>query len=250
MAIFLTGATGFLGSYITAELLANHSDRLALLVRAPSLALARRRLWQVLQLHMDFYRFSHYLQRMDIYLGDITRTQLGLSTPRWQRLAHTTTSVIHAAAVLNRKSHQRCFDVNLLGTRTVIQLARAAHEHHGLRRFSAVSTVSVSAPQHGAQVTEDEAFRPGHFHRDPYARSKQLAEEQIRRLLPDVPLTIFRPSAVLGESHHPRTIQFDTARAVVLLAHTAVIPLRADWRVDIVPAVDSCRYCNGRSRRS
>ena len=57
MAIFLTGSTGYLGSYLVAGLWSGHPDRLNLLVRAKTEQEARERLWQSLQLHLEFPDF-------------------------------------------------------------------------------------------------------------------------------------------------------------------------------------------------
>ena len=51
MAIFLTGSTGYLGSYLVAGLFTGHAEKLNLLVRAKTEQEARERLWQSLQLH-------------------------------------------------------------------------------------------------------------------------------------------------------------------------------------------------------
>jgi fengycin family lipopeptide synthetase D len=59
MAIFLTGSTGYLGSYLLAGLLTGHPDSLNLLVRAKSDQEARERLWQSLQLHFPFAEFTN-----------------------------------------------------------------------------------------------------------------------------------------------------------------------------------------------
>jgi nucleoside-diphosphate-sugar epimerase len=56
----------------------------------------------------------------------------------------------------------------------------------------------------------------------------------VRELLPNVPLTIFRPSIVLGDSRHGETTQFDMVRAFVFLARLPILPLRPDDRLDIV----------------
>jgi thioester reductase-like protein len=61
MAIFLTGSTGYLGSYLVAGLFTGHSDRLNLLVRAKTEQEARERLWQSLQLHFAFPEFLEHL---------------------------------------------------------------------------------------------------------------------------------------------------------------------------------------------
>ncbi|MBW1875480.1 MAG: SDR family oxidoreductase, partial [Deltaproteobacteria bacterium] len=53
MAIFMTGATGYIGSYATEWLLRNTDHELALLVRAPDYDAGVERLWKSLQLHMQ-----------------------------------------------------------------------------------------------------------------------------------------------------------------------------------------------------
>ena len=145
MAIFVTGSTGYIGSYIAAGLLEGHRDTLNLLVRAKTEREALERLWQSLQLHFDAPAFCGYVNdRVRIFRGDLTDERFGLSDEEYRALVDTTDSVIHCAASLNRKSEKQCLNVNLRGTLEVIQLARAAQNRHGLRRFSHVSTVAVA----------------------------------------------------------------------------------------------------------
>src|SRR2546430_8468405 len=107
MAIFLTGSTGYLGSYLVAGLFRGHRDSLNLLVRAKNQQEARERLWQSLQLHMDFPEFQEYIDsRTRIFLGDLTEQQFGLPQDEYQALAQSTDSLIHCAASLNRKSEK------------------------------------------------------------------------------------------------------------------------------------------------
>ena len=164
------------------------------------------RLWRALQLHMDFPRFYEHLQtRVRIFTGDLTSHQFGMSRDSYDRLIHTTDSVIHCAASLNRKSEKSCLNVNLRGTLEVLQLARHSHYYHGLRRFSDVSTVAVAGKRQNEVVTEDSAIEWDRSDYDPYARTKKFGEHMVRELLPDVPLTIFRPSIVLGDSRYAET---------------------------------------------
>ena len=58
---FLTGSTGYLGSYLVAGLFRGYQDRLNLLVRAKTEQEARERLWQSLQLHLEFPEFLDYV---------------------------------------------------------------------------------------------------------------------------------------------------------------------------------------------
>ncbi len=235
MAIFLTGSTGYIGGYIVAGLLENHREPLNLLVRAKDHAEAEARLWQSLQLHFDFPKFSGYLHsRINIFRGDLTNKYFGLSESDYQKLADTTESVIHCAASLNRKSEKSCLNTNLRGTLEVVQLAKRAHQHHGLRRISHVSTVAVAGKRQDEIVQEDTSVDWQRSDYDPYARTKKFCEHMIRELLPEVPRTIFRPSIVLGDSRAPETTQFDMVRAFVFLAGLPVLPLRPKDRVDIV----------------
>ncbi|PYU22518.1 MAG: hypothetical protein DMG32_18035 [Acidobacteria bacterium] len=236
MAIFLTGATGYIGSYLAAGLLEQHGESLNLLVRAEDSEEAQRRLWHSLQLHFDFPAFREHLSaRIHIFCGDLTSPRFGLHDEEYELLVASTDSVLHCAASLNRKSERSCLNVNLRGTLEVIQLARRAQDAHGLRRFSEVSTVAVAGRRSNELVTEDGAIDWDRSDYDPYARTKKFGEHMVRELLPDVPRTIFRPSIVLGDSRRPETTQFDMVRAFVFLGSLPVLPFRPDDCVDIVP---------------
>lgn len=235
MAIFLTGSTGYIGAHVAANLLQQHDATLNLLVRGRDPRDAELRLWQALQLHLPFPKFYEYLQsKIRIFRGDLTSPQFGLEPGDYDRLVHTTDSIIHCAASLNRKSEKSCLNVNLRGTLEVIQLARRSQYYHGLGRFSNVSTVAVAGKRSHEIVTEDRSIDWGRSDYDPYARTKKFCEHMVRELLPDVPLTVFRPSIVLGDSRFPETTQFDMVRSFVFLAGLPVLPFRPHDKIDIV----------------
>jgi thioester reductase-like protein len=235
VAIFLTGSTGYIGAHVAASLLRDYGAPLNLLVRAREPQEAEDRLWRALQLHLDFKTFYEILQtRIRIFRGDLTSERFGLTEDDYYRLVHTTDSIIHCAASLNRKSEKSCLNVNLRGTLEVIKLGLQVDHYHGLRRFSHVSTVAVAGKRQDEVVTEDNSIDWNRSDYDPYARTKKFSEHMIRQLLPEVPKTIFRPSIVLGDSRRPETTQFEMVRAFVFLAGLPVLPLRAKDRVDIV----------------
>lgn len=234
MAIFLTGSTGYIGAHVAANLLRDGAA-LNVLVRARDVAEAEGRLWQAMQLHLQFPQFYEYLQtRVRVFRGDLTDSGFGLGRDEYDRLVHTTDSVIHCAASLNRKSEKSCLNVNLRGTLEVLTLARHAEHYHGLRRFSQVSTVAVAGKRQNEVVGEDRAIDWERSDYDPYARTKKFCEHMIRQLLPEVPITIFRPSIVLGDSRRAETTQFDMVRAFVFLAGLPVLPFRPSDKIDIV----------------
>ncbi len=205
MAIFLTGSTGYIGAHVASILLERHLDRLNLLVRAKAEQEANERLWRALQLHLDFPQLQEALEtRISVFRGDLTEPRFGLDRAEYTRLVGTTESVIHCAASLNRKSEKSCLNVNLRGTLEVAQLARRAHDAHGLRRFSQVSTVAVAGHRSHEVVGEDSSIDWNRSDYDPYARTKKFCEYMVRELLPEVSRIVFRPSIVLGDSRRPK----------------------------------------------
>jgi len=236
VAIFLTGCTGYIGAHVTANLLADSSAQMNLLVRARDAQEANARLWRSLQLHLEFAPFEENLRsRIRVFRGDITEPRFGLDEADYRELVRSTDSVIHCAASLNRKSEKSCLNVNLRGTLEVIQLAMRARDEHGLRRFSHVSTVAVAGQRSNEVVEEDSSIDWSRSDYDPYARTKKFCEHMVRQLLPDVQRTIFRPSIVLGDSRRPETNQFEMVRAFVFLAGLPALPFQPSARLDIVP---------------
>jgi hypothetical protein len=87
VAIFLTGSTGYIGAHIAHGLLEGHRDPLNLLVRARDQHEAEVRLWNALQLHLDFPRFhNHLYTRIRVFRGDLTSPMFGLDQEEYTRL--------------------------------------------------------------------------------------------------------------------------------------------------------------------
>ena len=236
MSIFVTGATGFLGSYVVQCLLEESRERLALLVRARDERGAIDKLWRAMQLHRRPSEFAEVLDRVDFVFGDLTAPGLGIDEGSRKRVVRDVDSIVHITASLNRLSEKACLNTNLRGTLAVTRLAREIADGPGLRRFSHVSTVAVAGKRDREVVMEDTAIDWDRSDYDPYGRTKKFCEHMVRELLGDVPLTFFRPSIVMGDSRFPETSQFDMVRAFCVLADLPVIPFRGDVHLDIVNA--------------
>lgn len=252
MSTLVTGATGFLGSYVVHGLL-SRGERVQALVRAKDDAEARGRLWTALELHLareDGRRSASSASdggaswlaerlrdgRLVPVRGDIRAPGLGLSTTDAARVDGEAERVVHTAASLNRRSERVCLDVNLRGGLEVVLLARRLADRGRLRRYVHTSTVAVAGKREREVVREDEAidWERGDF--DPYARTKKMGEQLVRRLLEGASAIVVRPSIVMGDSRFPETTQFDMVRAFVRLAQMPVLPLDPDARLDIIPA--------------
>ena len=153
MAIFLTGSTGYIGAHVAANLLDGHGAALNVLVRARD-PQERRCGCACPATAPGFPSLYEYLQtKVRIFCGDLTSPGFGLGRDEYDRLVHTTDSVIHCAASLDRKSEKSCLNVNLRGTLEFLTLARQAEHYHGLRRFSEVSTVAGEGKRSNEVVT-------------------------------------------------------------------------------------------------
>lgn len=235
--IFVTGGTGYLGGYACTRLLEGHDDvALDLLVRARDRETAVRKLWKGWQLHLDEATFQAMASRVRFITGDLTAPGLGLSAEDRAHVVEEAESVLHIAASLNRNSERACLNANLRGLLSVLNLARAAQDHHGLRRFSFVSTAAVAGQRWREIVTEDAAIEWDRRQYDPYARTKAFGEHMVHELLPEVSRLVFRPSSVLSDSRFPDTTQWDMVRAFCFFADLPALPWGPDIRQDLVPA--------------
>jgi thioester reductase-like protein len=237
VSVFVTGATGYVGSYVVPALLERTDERLSLLVRARDRDEAVARMWRSLQLNLDERAFAAALRRIDFVHGDLHAPDLGLDPAETAALAQRVTSVLHVAASLNRRSERVCLNTNLRGTLSVVRLAmRIADGPKGLRRYTHVSTVAVAGHRHAEVVAEDDAIDWQRDDYDPYARTKKFAEHLATELIPADRTLFLRPAIVLGDSDKPQTTQFDMVRAFAGLADMPAVPLRPAARLDIVPA--------------
>ncbi len=240
MTTFITGANGFLGSYVANILLEETDETLKVFIRAKDEASAREKLWKGMQLHMSPERFWEHMARIDFVFGDLHAPKLGIDDAVYTELTREVDSVLHIAASLNRKSSKACLNTNLRGTLSVIKLAQAINTKRkrkgGLRRYSHVSTVAVAGMRDSEVVAEDLAIEWDRSDYDPYARTKKFCEHMARELLPDVQKTFFRPSIVMGDSRFPETSQFDMVRAFCTLSDMPIVPFDPSGRLDIVNA--------------
>ncbi|MBF2002244.1 MAG: thioester reductase domain-containing protein [Synechococcales cyanobacterium M58_A2018_015] len=199
--ILLTGATGFLGTFLLAELLRQTEADIDCLVRADSLEQAR----QKLKASLTRYGMEEFWQqaqsRIVPIVGDLAQPDLGLTPDTWQALAAEIDAIYHNGAWVQHTSpYAQLKATNVLGTQTIIRLA--AQERTKPLHF--ISTISVFAANHpsGVQIVrETEPLDPTRVPSSGYAQSKWVAEalvwvSQARGL----PVTIYRPGAVAGHS--------------------------------------------------
>ncbi|XVS65699.1 SDR family oxidoreductase [Actinosynnema sp. CA-299493] len=171
---FVTGATGFIGRRLVAELLRRPScERVFALVRPQSAD-----------------RLERHDKLMPV-LGDLT------SPIDAERVDH----VVHLAAVYDfTASADEHHAVNVEGTRRVVEYAGRT----GCGVLHHVSSIAVAGDHRGA-FTEDD-FDLGQHLPSPYHATKHAAEKIVREQ--GTPWRVYRPGAVVGDS---RTGESDKA---------------------------------------
>jgi thioester reductase-like protein len=233
--VLLTGATGFLGAELLARYLERTDRTVYVLVRAGTQDGAERRLRSVLEgLPGDT---DAYVHRAIALRGDLCRPGLGLTPARWNALAEAVTDVVHCAASISFELPLAdAREINVEGTRQLLELAAHAQRRGGLRSFSHVSTAYVSGDWQGPFSEDD--FAAGQEFRNTYERSKFESELLVREHALTLPVQIFRPSIVVGDSRSGYTNAFNVIYsplgAFARGAYSA-IPGRAAAPVDVVP---------------
>ncbi len=168
--------------------------------------------------------------------GDITQAGLGIPGGLdW--LAEQVSEVVHSAACVSFELRlQTARAINVDGTRRVLEFAERCHVRGALRRVSYISTAFVGG-EHVGCFSEDD-LDVGQRFRNTYEQSKFEAECLIARAYAQLPITIFRPSIIVGERDSGWTESFNVlywplrafARGTYL-----VLPARGGAPVDVVP---------------
>ncbi len=220
------------------ELLARYLERsdrrVFVLVRAASQRAAEARLQRTL---LYLFGFGHpYAGRAVALRGDLTRPGLGLRRGR-TALAEQVEEIVHGAASVSFDLDvETSRAINVEGTRRMLELAERCQARGGLRRFSYVSTAYV-AGEHRGCFSEDD-LDVGQRFRNSYERSKFEAESLVARWRERLPVTVMRPSIVVGERGTGWTASFNVLywplRAFARGAYAA-LPARRDAPVDVVP---------------
>ncbi|MFF4716499.1 amino acid adenylation domain-containing protein [Streptomyces eurythermus] len=193
----LTGATGFLGVYLTDRLLRNGAERVHCLVRAddPAEALGR------LAARMRRYGMDPepLMDRVVPVPGELAKPRFGLTDGDWDRLARGTDLIVHCGSHVNFAYPYRALaPVNVGGTRTVLELA-GEHTTKPVHYISTIAVIAGSGVAGVGHVDEDTPLAHADRLSLGYPETKWVAERLVaeagRRGLP---VAIHRPYEVTG----------------------------------------------------
>lgn len=235
--ILLTGATGTIGSALVPRLTLAGDSAITLLIRARDDRELLARFEQMLS-YWKLAPGSAPAARLRPLRGDITLPGFGLTAEAQARLAHETTHIIHcAASVKLNMPLEQAQATAVMPTRTVLALGRQGMLRGRLQKIDMVSTVGVwgRAPGH---MPEQRLPDVEHFH-NTYEAAKAEAERVIWSEGDGLPITVHRPSMVVGDSHTGQVIHFQVFYHLCEFLSGArtfgIMPALGDTRLDTVP---------------
>ncbi len=197
-SIFITGFPGFIAGRLLARIVKPETQYF-LLVQPPFIQMAMEQIEEIAELNQIA------LDSFVIVEGDIALPNLGISNDDLGTIQYETTDVFHLAAAYDLGvSKDAAFKVNLEGTRHVNDLVCSIKN---LSRYNYVSTCYVAGKRTGTILETDLEHRAGF--RNFYEETKYLAEIEVDRLKSHVPVTIYRPSVVVGDSRSGETAKYD-----------------------------------------
>ncbi|MEO3764370.1 amino acid adenylation domain-containing protein [Streptomyces sp. B5E4] len=177
--VLLTGATGFVGAFLLAELLRATTARVHCLVRAGAPAEARERLAAALRAYdLDAAAGD---PRTVAVPGDLGAVDLGAGPEDWARLRDGVDTIVHAGARVHHVSpYARLKPANVEGTRTLLGLAaegrpKAFHHLSTLGVFRAYGTDAAPVTEESATGGEQHPYGKG------YSASKWVADRLVER---------------------------------------------------------------------
>jgi nucleoside-diphosphate-sugar epimerase len=180
-AVLITGATGFLGQYVTKFLC--RERKCFLLVRRASFAKAQE--------------MFKKLPNITLVEGDITEADIFSLDSDIEQLNKFELDIIHSAALYDLDaSHADNYLYNIVGTQNMLAATRFLKQ---VRQFIHISTIAVAGDYVGT-FTEDMLIE-GQGFSNYYTKTKFDAEVIFHKFDSPFQKVVIRPGIIIGDSH-------------------------------------------------
>lgn len=172
--------------------------------------------------------------RITVVVGDLTMPGLGLRSSVRRRIEKEVTEIIHCAAETRFGlpiDEARATNTN--GTANLLKVARACNR---LEKFAHLSTVYVAGRRTGhipeAPLSNNNGFV------NTYQQSKYEAEQLVVDAMTEIPIVIYRPSTIIGDSKTGCVRQYNYFHQMMRLFARNVLPIvpgDLSWQIDLIP---------------
>ena len=196
-ALFLTGATGFLGAFLLYELLQQTESDIYCLVRSHDLESGINKLQTTLESYLLWD--ESFSSRIIPVLGDLSKPLLGLFSNEFNSLAERIDAIYHNGAWVHHSSDYYTLKAaNVLGTQEILRLACQTKT----KPLHFISTTSVFGSDRELTLikeTDNLGDRPPNS--NGYVQSKWVAEKLVNVAASrGLPVSIYRPGRISGDS--------------------------------------------------
>ena len=237
-AVFLTGATGFLGPYLLRDLLKASEATVHCLVRAKSAAQGQDRIREAMA-RIGLWEDA-YASRIVAVPGDLSKPRFGLSEEAFDALARRVDVIYHSGAQPNHLyPYAALRAVHVQGVEDVLRLA-ALGPVKPVHSLSTLNLYATEAYAEAGVVTERDL--PGHATElyGGYAQSKWAGDRLVEAARDrGIPTTIYRPGFISGASDTGHSNLADMVcrllKACIELEAAPDVSMEIDWvPVDVV----------------
>jgi len=234
--IFLTGITGTLGKELIKELYLTTKSNFFILVRSDKKKTYIERADKLLK---DAGLDSEPGNRITVFEGDVATESYGLSDQDCDTLRQKVDKFFHIAALTNLNGGEEdCKRINVGGGLNTLKLATDLHNNGKLKNLFYFSTAYVAGSLQ-TYLSYEDGLPEKPAHANFYESSKYEAETHVRKAIKNgLPVTIFRPSIVVGHSKTGVVSEFNVVYPFVrLFVHGMLtkIVTRVENTINIVP---------------
>jgi len=232
--VLLSGATGFLGTFLLRALLSQTRAEVRCLVRADDARSARERLDACVR--SSGVGGEIEWRRVVPLVADLSRPGLGLPETAFRELGRGVSAIYHSGAMLDFvRPYEALEPTNVGGTREMLRLREIA----GGAALHYVSSIGVLPEGHPelaglAEVAAPEKGRT--LIHGGYCRSKRVAEQLVVRAgALGAPVVVYRPGLISGHSRTGAWKIDDAICKIIKGTIQAGVAPDVDWRMALVP---------------
>lgn len=235
---FITGATGAIGAALVPLLIEEQDISVFLLIRAKDDNHLKERLHHL----FEFWKLEETdekIKRISPVTGDIRFPNFGIEDDKYKDISEKCTHIIHCAGnVRMNLSIEKARRYSVDSAKNVISLGNVCIKNKNLKKIEFVSTVGVGGRMQGP-VVEDWIDQKREFH-NTYEQAKAEAEDYVKTQVDKgLPITIHRPSMVVGDSKNGKIIHFQVFYYLCDFLSgrktLGIIPTSKHFRLDTIP---------------